>query len=173
MRQSSKILLVICGVLLIYIVTLIVSVQRASLPEFGPEDATAMMNRLASAFDSSSTEAVLSFAAPDAKVAGRQLDDIRDLLHRAFGAMKSPHVEISDLHYDKQGETKVNLSCYAKVTDQSPNGYQGGGTQYEAHMGLVVQRIQVPRLWGLLSSYDWKITDVDAPHLPIPDATGP
>src|SRR4051812_18385460 len=118
MKRSSLIALIVAGILLIYLGTIFFSVQSASKPDLTQQDSVDLLNRLAKAFDASSTEGVLSFAAPDAKVAGKELDDIRQLLRRAFTAMKDPHVQFSDLNYDKRDPTTVYLRFSTKVVDK-------------------------------------------------------
>jgi hypothetical protein len=158
-------------VLLVYLVTVFVSVSRTSKPDFTPADATDMLNRLGHAFASSSVEGVLSFAAPDAKVAGRNLEEIRKLLHRAYGALRDPRVEFRHVEFERQNGETVVLHFDATVVDRAPGGFGGGDAVYSQRMGFTVKRIEVPRLGGLMKTYDWKITNVDAPNLP--DASGP
>ncbi len=171
MKRSSLIALIVAGILLVYLGTIFFSVQNASKPDLTQQDSIELLNRLAKAFDASSAEGVISFAAPDAKVAGRELDDIRQLLRRAFTAMKEPHVQFSDVNYEKRDPTTVFLRFSTKVVDKSPNGYGGGGDLYTGRMGFTVKRISVPKLGGLMHAYEWKITDVDAPRLPNADGT--
>jgi hypothetical protein len=166
MKRSSLVALIVCGILLVYLGTVYFSVQSQSRPNFTQQDAVAFLDRLARAFDASSTEGVLAFAAPDAKVAGRDLDNIRQLLHQAFAAMKQPHVQFSNLSFDKRDETTAYLRFDASVVDNGPGGYASGSNLYSARMGFTVRRILMPKLWGLMHVYEWKVTDVDAPHLP-------
>lgn len=166
MKRSSLIALIVCGILLVYLGTVFFSIQSQSRPDFALKDATEFLERLALAFDSGSTEGVLSFAAPDAKVAGRDLDDIRRLLRRGFAAMKEPHVQFANLNLDKRDESTAYLRFDAQVVDKSPSGYAAGSTIYSQRMGFTVKRILMPKLGGLMHVYEWKVTDVDAPSLP-------
>lgn len=166
MQKSSKIILLVCGILLIYLVTVIYSYKSQSQPEFEQEDAAHMMTALGKAFMSSSTEGVLSFAAPDAKVAGRDLEEMRGLLQRAFRAMKNPQVDFSELTFSRTG-LEANLRVKANVRDAGEGGYHPGEILYSAPMGFQVKRIETARLGGLLTTYEWKITDVDAPNVPF------
>ena len=45
-------------------------------------------------------------------------------------------------------------------------GGSSGETAYDQPMEFVVQRRAIPHLLGLMTTYEWKITDVDAPRLP-------
>jgi hypothetical protein len=172
MKRSSLIALIVCGILLVYLGTVYYSVSSQSKPDFTQQDAQAFLNRLAQAFDSGSTEGVLSFAAPDANVAGKTLDDTRQLLHRGMAAMKEPHVEFTNLTYQKRDDTTVNLRFDVQVTDKSPSGYAAGQVIHAERMGFVVKRILMPKLGGLMKVYEWKVTDVDAPNLPFDKALG-
>jgi hypothetical protein len=171
MKRSSIIMLIVAGVLLIYLATIYISISSTSKPQLTQQDAVTLLNGLAKAFDTSSTEGVLSYAAPDAKVAGKELDDIRQLLRRGFAAMKDPHVEFANLNYEKRDDTTVYLRFDANVVDKSPNGFNGGGTVYSQRMGFTVRRILMPKLGGIMHTYEWKVTDVDAPKLPNADGT--
>src|SRR4051794_31320737 len=93
MRRSSMIILGVCLFLLILLVMIYVPLHNQSKPEMTQEDAVKMLNDLGDAFQRGSASGVLSFASPDAKVAGRDLDNIRTLLNQAFRAMKNPKVE--------------------------------------------------------------------------------
>jgi hypothetical protein len=172
MKRSSLITLIVCGILLVYLGTVFFSVQSQSRPDFTQQDAVAFLDRLAKAFDAGSTEGVLSFAAPDAKVAGRDLDDIRQLLHRAFYNIKDPHVQFSNLNFDKRDETTAYLRFDAQVVDKGQSGGTGDSSLYTARMGFTVKRILMPKLGGILHAYEWKVTDVDAPHLPSSGGLG-
>jgi len=171
MKRSSIIMLVVAGILLIYLGTIYFSISAASKPQLTQEDAVALLNGLAKAFDSSSTGGVISYAAPDAKVAGKELEDARQLLQRAFRFMKDPHIEFKDLNYEKKDETTVYLRFRATVTDKGDGGGGTGSTQYDQRMGFTLRRLLMPRLGGIMHTYEWKITDVDAPRLPNPDGT--
>lgn len=164
MRTSSKIMLAACAALLLFLLTVYLPRRNASRPDITEQDARTMLTDLADAFERKSVSDVLSFAAPDAKVAGRELTQIRALLQRGFQYVKNPHVAFQDVRYTRSGET-VSLRFTATLVDQAP-GSGGSETIYSQPVGCTVQRITVPQLAGLLTTYDWKITDVDAPRLP-------
>src|SRR5438105_2123545 len=102
MRRSSVIALVVMGVVIVYLVTAFISIRSISKPDLTQADAVDLLNRIGAAFDSKSVDGVLSYAAPDAKVAGRELSEIHDLLHRGFSAVKDPHVEFSNVEFLKR-----------------------------------------------------------------------
>lgn len=166
MRRSSIIILAVCVLLLVYLATVFVSVQSTSKPDFGPKDATAMLNQLGRAFNAASVDGVLSFAAPNATVAGRDLKEIHRLLHQAFTAMKNPLVRFDDVQYQRVNDTTVRLTFRPTVVDTGADGLGGGAPLFSQPMTFTVSRIRVTRLGGLLHTYEWKISDVRTTDLP-------
>jgi hypothetical protein len=165
MRRTSKIVLGICFVLLVVLVTLFVQYRMESQPDLSERDARVMLDRISEAFQRGSAERVLSFAAPDAKVAGRDLEEIRSLLQRGFRYMKNPELTYKNFQYSRRGET-VNLRFDVHVK-QSPDGHPASAESiYLARIGFTVRRIKIPKLLGLMRTYEWKISDVDAPNMP-------
>ena len=71
MRRSSKIILAVCLVLAVVLAAVFVPMFLVTQPDFTEKDANEMLTKLAEAFHRKSTSDVLSFAAPDAVVAGR------------------------------------------------------------------------------------------------------
>jgi hypothetical protein len=74
-------------------------------------------------------------------------------------------VEFQDVQYEKNGET-VNLRFRVRVTDAGGAPLPGIEMIYNEPVGFEVKRISVPHLLGLVRTYDWKITKVDAPNIP-------
>src|SRR5258708_22703883 len=102
MKRSSVVATVVMGVVIIYLLTAYISIRSVSKPDLTQTDAVELLGHIGTAFDSKNVDGVLSYAAPDAKVAGRELADIHDLLHRGFVAMKNPHVEFSNVDFSKR-----------------------------------------------------------------------
>src|ERR1041385_4891204 len=104
MKRSSIVALIVMGVVVVYLAAMYISVRSVSKPDLTQSDAIELLNHIGAAFDSKSVDGVLSYAAPDAKVAGQDLSRIHSLLHQGFAAMKSPHVEISNVDFQKRDE---------------------------------------------------------------------
>jgi hypothetical protein len=163
MRRSSIIILGVCLFLLILLVMIYVPLRSQSKPEMTQQDAEKMLNDLGDAFQRESSSAVLSFASPDAKVAGRDLENIRSLLNQAFHAMKNPKVEWENVAFSHEG---AEVHVTAKVTVKDLGEGSAGAVPYTANMGFKLERRAEPHLFGLVQVYSWKIVDVDAPNLP-------
>jgi hypothetical protein len=163
MRRSSIIILGVCLFLLILLVMIYVPLHNQSKPELTQQDAEKMLRDLGDAFQRESSSAVLSFASPDAKVAGRDLENIRTLLNQAFHAMKDPKVEWENVALNREGP-EVHVT--AKVTVKDLGDGSAGSVPYSSNMGFKLERRAEPHLFGLVQVYTWKIVDVDAPHLP-------
>jgi len=163
MRRSSIIILGVCLFILVFLAMVYIPLRGQSKPEMTQEDAVKMLNDLGDAFQRESSSAVLSFASPDAKVAGRDLDNIRALLNQAFRAMKNPKVEWENVAFTHEG-AEVHIT--AKVTVKDLGEGSAGSVPYSANMGFKLERRAEPHLFGLVQVYTWKIVDVDAPNLP-------
>jgi hypothetical protein len=161
MRQSSKIILGICGILLFLLVGSYWPILQASRSDFTEQDARQMLTQMAAAFEDESVSRVLAYVYPDAKVAGRDLQRIRVLMHQAFHYMERPKVELRNMTYQRQGDT-VRLRFYVTVLELATNQ-----TLYSQSMGFLVKRRAIPQMLGLFYTYEWKIADVDAPYLPV------
>jgi hypothetical protein len=168
MRKSSVIILCVCAFLAIYVAWVYVGIRSTSKPEFKQQDAQTMLNDLADAFQDKSTNRVLSFASPDALVAGRKLEQIRTLLGRTWGVVKDPKVEMRNLVYTRTGDT-VKLNVDVTVLDMMQGQISNAPVVYAHPIVFTVKRRSTPHLAGLIRVDEWKITDVDAR---IPDEAG-
>jgi len=83
-RTSSKVILGAAALLAVFLIVVYIPLKTGSQPEFTEKDAHKMLGDLAAAFARESVDGVLSFAAPDAKIAGRNLRIIHTYLRRAF-----------------------------------------------------------------------------------------
>src|SRR5262249_42335310 len=119
MRTSSKIILALCVPLAILLVTLFIHISSESQPDLTEKDANALLARLAKAFFHENVGEVLSFAAPEAKVAGQTLETIRDYLRRAFASAHNLDVEFKDVQYKRSGD-EVTLDTHAFAGERQP-----------------------------------------------------
>ena len=162
MKRTSMIALGVCAFLVAYLLMVFIPLKNQNEPDMTADRAAQMLNNLAVAFQDSSTDRVLGFAAPDAKIAGRDLDNIRKLLQAAFREMKQPKVDWSDVKFDKTG-SQAHITAHVTVRDSdggNPNAH------YAANVGFVVEQRTEKHLMGLMSVDKWKIVSVDAPSLP-------
>ncbi len=169
MRRSSKIILIACGVLAVLLAAVFVPILTANEPEMGPKEAQKMLDDLAHAFVRKNAEAVISFASPDARVAGRKLEEIRDLLKKFFGYAKNLDVQFQNTKYDRKGNTII-LDTVAVAGELPPGSKDFTETYYQKQVRFTLHRRTIPHLGGLFNTYEWKITDVDAEG--IPDSSG-
>jgi hypothetical protein len=165
MRTSSKIILALCIPLLILLVTLFIHISSESQPELNEKDANALLARLAKAFLHENVGEVLSFAAPDAKIAGQTLETIRDYLRRAFASSHNLDVEFRDVQYKRSGD-EIILDAHAFAGERQAGSKEYSQTYYNQPVRFVLHRRSTPYLGGLLKSYQWKITEVAAENLP-------
>src|SRR5437868_2363475 len=99
MRKESKIVLGICVVIIIFLVAFYIGAQKESNPEINEQQAKQMLDRLAQAFHRENVNEVLSFASPDATIAGKKLKQIHDYLSRGFTQTKDLQVRFDNVQY--------------------------------------------------------------------------
>src|SRR2546423_8155523 len=99
MQRSSKIILGICIVLAVVLAAIYIPILSDTQPDLSPDEAQKMLNGLADSFIRKSVRDVLSYASPDAEVAGKKLQEIRDLLRKFFGFAKNLQVQFRDTHF--------------------------------------------------------------------------
>ena len=165
MKTSSKILLGISIALLILLVTLFTQYLNETEPDLTEPQARVMLDKLAKAFFHENVGEVLSFAAPDAKVAGRTLEQIRDYLRRAFSQSHNLEVRFRDVQYQRHGNT-VTLDAHAEAGERPPGSPNFTDTYYTQPVRFIVQKRSTPFLGGLLRTNQWKIIEVEATNLP-------
>lgn len=165
MQKTSKIALGICFLIVAFLVAFYVGAMRESMPEMTENDAHAMLDKLAFAFHQESADKVISFASPDAKVAGHTLEQIHKLLTRAFTQTRNLEVVFENVVYTRHGDT---ITLDARVSARDTGGGEGvrGETYYNQAVRFTLRRRSVPQLGGLFSTYEWKITEVEAQGLP-------
>jgi hypothetical protein len=164
MRRSTKIFIAICAFALVYVIMVYMQVAGISKKEFKQADAVQFLNDIGEAFKREDSSAVLSFAWPDATVAGQDLKQIRDLLRRAFAQMKNPKVQYSDVRLINDRDFAY-VNATVTVTDTGAGTVPFPGQP----VGFKLERRKVSYLLNIIQSYDWKVVNVEAN---IPDASG-
>jgi hypothetical protein len=158
MRRSSKIILVVSFLLAAIAITGFVYAPylQASQPDLTEAQARIQLNDLATALENRKTSQVLAFASPDAKVAGQQLEKIEKALQQAFANAQNLQVSFKDPVYTRnEREKAVLMRCTAEVKAT-------GVEPMSLPVTFTFQRREKPLLFGLLKTYEWKITNVDA-----------
>ncbi|MEP6757220.1 MAG: hypothetical protein ABJA67_17070 [Chthonomonadales bacterium] len=158
MKRGPLIALGICAFLLIYLLMVGLSMSKQSVPDMNRENATIMLNELGSAFQDASPARVLAFAAPEATVAGQDLDNTRKLLVAVFRELKHPRVDWSDINVEHDAD-RAHVTARVEVRD-------GDTSKYDAKLGFVIVKRTESKLFGLVKVDRWKILSVDAPNIP-------
>lgn len=159
MRRSSKIILAICAFFLVYFVMVYVQLSSQSRQYFTQKDADTFLSELAQAFHREDPNAVVSFAYPDATVAGQTLQSVRNLLHQGFTNIKDPQVTYQDMRL--VNDTQRNMAIIQAKVNVVDNG-AGGEVKYSAPVTFTLERRAFPHLLGLITVYDWKVVTVEA-----------
>ena len=155
----------VLALLFVYLLMVTIPLKKQSKPVMTEEVALKMIDDLKSAFEAESTEQVVSFAADDAVVAGKDLSQIRDMLHQAFRLMKKPKVEFINTRFDTEGKEKAHVTSDVSVSD-----LESGGTpekKFSGQMGFSLERRPEQHLFGLVNVYRWKIVKVES-STPMP-----
>src|SRR5438309_2076831 len=133
MRRSSKIILAICFVLVAALVAVYVPAIMESQPEMSPKLAQEMLDKLADAFARKNVGDVVSFASPDAQIAGRKLKDLQDYLKKGFANVKNLKVEFRDLKYTRNNED-VLLDTNVAAGDSAEGTKEFNANVYNANV---------------------------------------
>ena len=163
MRRESKIILIVCGVLAVVLFAVYYPLLSDSQPDFSRKDSEQMLGRLSNAFERKNVNDVLSFAFPDATVAGRNLKAINDMLVKGFAQTRDLQVRFDNVDYQREGD-KVLVGAKVSAGERSQGA--SGTDYYSQSIRFTLRRRATPLVFGLLHRYEWKITDVDAPNLP-------
>jgi hypothetical protein len=169
MKRSSKMMLIACGLIVVLLAAVYIPILSETQPQLTEKGASEMLGRLADAFYRKNASDVVSFAADDAKVAGRTLQTMHDYLKRAFANTKDLDVRFTDLRYSRQGET-VTLDTFVTASEKQANSQQPGAELYHHPVSFTVKRRAMPHMFGLFNTYEWKITNVEAPNIPNLDS---
>jgi hypothetical protein len=156
MRTSSKVALIAGFCMLVVFGASYYQLQSASMPDLTREGAHALLAELSEACRKGRVSRILSFVAPDAQIAGRTPRQIEPMLARGLQFVKEPEVTFQDVTYTRDGET-VTLSMVANVRDLSTKE-----TLYSAPVTMTLTRRAIAHVGGLFTTYEWKITRVDA-----------
>lgn len=168
MKKSSKIMLIACGVIAVSLAAYYIPVLTDTQPQMSEHDAAQMLERLSDAFYRKNDRDVISFAFDDAKVAGQKLQTMHEYLKKAFVNVRDLDVRFSDMRYSRDGE-RVKLDTFVTATDKSRSTGQTGETYYRQPVTFTVDRRAYPHLLGLVYTFEWKISEVEAPNLPSLD----
>ena len=165
MKKSSKMMLIACGVIAVLLAAFFIPVLTDTQPELTQKDAEKMLERMSDAFYRKNDRDVISFAFDDAKVAGRTLQTMHEYLKRAFVNVKDLDVHFTDMRYKRDGE-RVKLDTFVTASDKNRSTGQAGETYYRQPVTFTVDRRAYPHLLGLVYTFEWKISQVEAPNLP-------
>ncbi len=165
MQRSSKIILAVCAALLVLIVAYFVPLFSESKPEFNEKDSKEWLSKLGDAFARKNVNDVVSFAYPDAVIAGRTLRQMEEYLRRGVGQTQHLAVEFTDVDYHREGN-RVTLNTNTEAGEKAPEAKEFSANYYNHRITFTVERRATPQLGGLFRTYEWKATAVDAGSLP-------
>ncbi len=118
-------MLIACGVIVVLLAAVYVPILTETQPQMTEKDANAMLDQLADAFYRKNANDVVSFAADDAKVAGRTLHTMHEYLKRALANVRDMDVRFTDTRYSKEGDT-VKLDTFATASDKQKGSQEAG-----------------------------------------------
>lgn len=165
MRTSSKVLLVLAGLLALVLFAVYYPILASSQPEFTARDGRQLLDRLSDAMARKDEGAALADVAPDAVIAGHSVPQIQRLLRQAFASVRNLRVQFQDAAYRRSG-SRVWLDATV-IAGEGANEAQGiGEVYYTGRVTFELEREAVPHLFGLFTTYEWKITRLDAAGVP-------
>ena len=169
MQRQTKMMLAVFGVIVVLIIAYIVPLLSQSKSEFTEQDSKEWLNRLADAFIKKNANEVLSFAYPDAIVAGKTLKAMDGYLRQAMSAAPHLDVQFTDINYKREG-TKVTLNTNVAAGERAPGSAAQTDSYYKHPVVFIIERRGTPQLGGLFTTYEWKATNVEASGLPNLDS---
>src|SRR2546423_12597258 len=169
MQRQSKIILAVCGVLAVLLIADLVPLMSESRPEFREKDGKEWLSKLADAFLRKNVNDVLSFAYPDAIVAGKTLKAMDGYLRQGMAATQHLDVQFTDVIYSRDGN-KVTLNTNVAAGGHPPGAKEMTESYYKRPGGFILERRATPQLGGLFRTYEWKATNVEATGLPNIDS---
>ena len=172
MRKSSKMLLLIAGILAFVLAAVYIPLFITSRPEFTESDAREMLTGLAKSLQNESADKAVSYAWEDANVAGQTIKVIHEKLRSAFSFVRHLGVSFGDLRHDRKSADTVILRANAIGAEVDPQSGKITQTYYSNPVVITVTRRGEPQLVGLFTTYEWKIENVEAPGLPSPLGPG-
>jgi hypothetical protein len=124
------------------------------------EDATAMLQKMQEAVAQKNVNAIMSYIAPqpETRIANLNLDQLRLLLARAFHNSGTLHADYSKVVFTG-GSSEATLEFDLVVANQLPGVTSD---DYKGHVTLHLKRVDVPRLFGLFHSKEWRIAGADS-----------
>jgi hypothetical protein len=165
MRRSSIFILGAVAFLIAFAAMVAIPLSRQSMPEITQKDAEQILEGLGNAFEKESVGGVTSYAAEDADIAGRRLEQIRQLLQAAFRNMKDPQVRWSEFNFTRERGNRATIHATVNVADAAP-GADPQTTFGPARVEFVLERRTYPQMLGLMQVHKWKITQAAIPNLP-------
>lgn len=157
MKKSSKVAISLSLIVVVYIAGLYMLSGRTPA-SYTHQDGINLVRRLQNDVANRDESDIISQISPDesTKIANMRVPELRQLLARAFFAMKNPHAEVSQLQVNLDGSDAVisgNLSITDAGNDFSSRISQG-------HIILYLQPTKVPQFFGLYSASKWRIIQV-------------
>jgi len=154
MRKSSWIVLGASAALILCLGFAYLA-SRATPEPLNKEKAAALIARMQEAVKAKNINTIMSYVCPDpdTKVAGLDQDHIRRMLASAFHVMKDPRADVSNLTFSG-GTDDSQVSFDLSVHNDGPNQE---ATDYKGHVTLDLRRVNVPHLFGLYTTKEWRI----------------
>ncbi len=160
MKTSSKVMLIASFCILVVLGASYYQLVSTSMPELTRQQANDILTDLSESFKLGKVSKIMAYAAPDARIGGRTKRQIESLLAHGMQYVKEPEVRFTDVIYTRDGE-KVTLNMKVTVRDLSTKE-----TLYASMVSMTLTRRATVYAGGLVTVYEWKVTNVDAPNIP-------
>jgi len=156
MRKTSWIVLGVCVVLVLclgaaYILT------RTTPDSLNKDRAALIITQMQNAVKHRDVNTIMSYVSsdPETRIAGLEPDRMRRLLASALHRMESPRADVTGLAMTGGGDTdEATLSFDLTVHNDGPGQVV---VDYTGHVTLELKRVDVPHLFGLYHTREWRI----------------
>lgn len=159
MKRSSWIILSLCIVLAGSLVTLyrLSQMGAGSLSEV---QARAMVQNMQDAVAHKNVNTIMGYITPDndARIVNLKQDQLRLLLARTFRNAQEIHADVTNFNFEGGTNDDATAQFNLVLNHDEPGLHS---EVYSGQITLHLHRMEVPHLFGLYSTHEWRITGAE------------
>ncbi len=167
MRRSSRIVLLLAVVVLVTALVLYLRISNSTAPRMTAEEAARFIARGKVAVEQGDTDAIMNMMSPQARILGRNTDDMRTILGSALSQIRGHlNVKTRNLHF-KQSRSTAELTFDLDLVQDT----KGVSATYflDHHFTVKLERTTSTHLLGLYHNEDWLIIELTSdPPIEMP-----
>jgi hypothetical protein len=159
MRRSSKILLIVAGLLLVGLGLLYLQPGEAVLPSMTPALAESIMRRGVEAVKRKDVSTLMSLMSPNATILERRAGELRRVIEESLNDVPGElDIKVSNISVT-QKKQKAIATCNMEVGQTTP---QMEASYFRASLRVHFEPYHTTHWLGLYTSKSWKIASVES-----------